>query len=62
MMQEIVTANNGRDEFTVPVPPDHDLQGSYRFFLVESVEHGLVVPDTVLREIHSVTEFDIWQR
>lgn len=61
MMQEIVTANNGRDEFTVPVPPDHDLQGSYRFFLVESVEQGLVVPDTVLREIHSVTEFDIWQ-
>ncbi|MBL6956388.1 MAG: hypothetical protein ISR54_06160 [Chlorobium phaeobacteroides] len=61
LMSEIVNTNTGRDEFIVPVAPDHDLQGSYRFFLVESVEQGLVVPDTVLREIHSVTEFDIWR-
>ena len=61
MILKIVNANTGKNEFTVPVPPDHDLHGSYRFFLVESVEQGLVVPDTVLREIHSVTEFDIWR-
>ncbi len=61
LISHIEKADRDKDEFIVIVPAEHDLQGSYRFFRVESVESGLVVPDTVLHEIHSLTEFDIWR-
>lgn len=61
LMSEIESTDSQPDEFAVRVPPNNDLKGSYRFFRVESVEPGLVVPDTVLREIHAITEFDIWR-
>ncbi|NTV91805.1 MAG: hypothetical protein HGA72_00565 [Chlorobiaceae bacterium] len=61
LMSEIKGADGHPDDFAVRVPPNNDLKGSYRFFRVESVELGLVVPDTALREIHAITEFDIWR-
>lgn len=62
IMPEIVSTEKQGDEFAVDVPPGNILKGSFRFFRIASVELGLVVPDTVLREIHTLKELEIWRR
>lgn len=61
IMPKIVSTERQGDEFTVEVPPGNILKGSFRFFRIASVEPRLVVPDTVLREIHTIQELEIWR-
>lgn len=62
LIPQITGTQKAEDEFEINIPPEHhELKGLYRFFSVASVEEGLTVPETVLHEIHSIPEFDIWR-
>ena len=65
LLKELLSGNmlidSSLNEAKMTIPNDGDLQGSYRFFRVDDIKKGLLVPMSLMRKIKLIKEFDVWQ-